>query len=101
MILGGVPTRQPLSEGDPVIFDARSPYITFSVIDSQTGRAVPYGERGQVVMNHIGTSMFLSSNAERDTAIRVSGPPGQVGDCLCEVKPVETFGGDAVIEGVY
>jgi hypothetical protein len=44
MILGEVPQRQPLSEGDPVIFDARSPYITFSVIDPRTGRAVLCGE---------------------------------------------------------
>jgi hypothetical protein len=90
MILGGVPTRQPLSEHDPVIFDARSPYITFAVIDPATGRVVGYGERGQVVMNHISTTMFLPNNLERDTAIRVPGPAGQVGDSLCDVKPVES-----------
>jgi hypothetical protein len=101
MILGDVPTRPPLSEGDPVIFDARSPYITFFVIDSATCRPVPFGERGQVVMNHISKSMFLPNNLERDTAVRVAGPGGQVGDSLCEVKSVDTFGGEAVIEGVY
>jgi phenylacetate-coenzyme A ligase PaaK-like adenylate-forming protein len=101
MILGDVPTRQPLSEGDPVIFDARSPYITFFVIDPATCRPVPFGERGQVVMNHISKSMFLPNNLERDTAVRVAGPGGQVGDSLCEVKSVDTFGGEAVIEGVY
>jgi phenylacetate-coenzyme A ligase PaaK-like adenylate-forming protein len=47
MILGAVPTRQPLQEHDPVIFDARSPYITFSVIDPQTDRPVSYGERAR------------------------------------------------------
>jgi phenylacetate-coenzyme A ligase PaaK-like adenylate-forming protein len=101
MILGGAITRQPLSADDPVIHDARSPYITFSVIDPDTGRPVGYGKRGQVVMNHISKSMFLPNNLERDTAIRVLGPDSQVGDSLCEVKPVETFGGEAVIEGVY
>jgi phenylacetate-coenzyme A ligase PaaK-like adenylate-forming protein len=101
MILGATPTRHSLSEEDPVIFDARSPYITFSVIDPQTGRPVGYGERGQVVMNHVSKAMFLPNNLERDTAIRVAGPAGQVGDSLSEVKPVETFGGEAVIEGVY
>jgi hypothetical protein len=70
MILGGVPTRQPLSEDDPVVFDARSPYITFSVIDPATGRPVGYGERGQVVMIHISKTVFLPNNLERDTAIR-------------------------------
>ena len=71
------------------------------MIDPETGRAVPYGERGQVVMNHISKSMFLPNNLERDTAIRVPGPDGQVGDSVSEVKPVQTFGGQAVIEGVY
>jgi hypothetical protein len=90
-----------LSEDDPVIHDAQGPHITFSVIDPKTGRAVPYGERGQVVMNHVSKSMFLPNNLERDTAIRVASPDGQVGDSLSEVKPVETFEGEAVIEGVY
>jgi hypothetical protein len=33
--------------------------------------------------------------------IRVAGPEGQVGDSISEVKPVETFDGEAVIEGMY
>jgi hypothetical protein len=45
--------------------------------------------------------MFVPNNLERDTAIRVPGPHGQIGDSVSEVKPVETFGGEAVIEGVY
>ena len=101
MILGGAQIRAGLSEDDPVIHDAQSPYITFSVIDPETGRPVPYGERGQVVMNHISKTMFLPNNLERDTAIRVLGPDGQVGDSVSEVQPVGTFGGQAVIEGVY
>src|SRR3981081_1411391 len=76
MILGGAQHREGLSEDEPVIHDARSPYITFSVIDPETSRPVPYGERGQVVMNHISKSMFLPNNLERDTAIRVPGPDG-------------------------
>ena len=71
------------------------------MIDPQTGGRVPYGERGQVVMNHVSKSMFLPNNLERDTAIRVPGPDGQVGDSVSEVRPVETFDGEAVIEGVY
>jgi phenylacetate-coenzyme A ligase PaaK-like adenylate-forming protein len=101
MILGGAQTREGLSEDGPVVHDAHSPYITFSVIDLETGRPVGYGERGQVVMHHISKTMFLPNNLERDTAIRVPGPDGQVGDSVSEIKPVETFGGQAVIEGVY
>jgi hypothetical protein len=52
-------------------------------------------------MNHISKAMFLPNNLERDTAIRVAGPQGQVGDSVSEVKPVDTFGGETVVEGVY
>jgi phenylacetate-coenzyme A ligase PaaK-like adenylate-forming protein len=100
-ILGAALRRAGLSEDTPVIHDAHSPYITFTVIDPQTGRPVAYGERGQVVMNHISKAMFLPNNLERDTAIRVPPPTGQVGDSLSQIKPVETFGGQPVIEGVY
>jgi hypothetical protein len=100
MILAGAQSRAGLSEDDPVNHDAQSPYITFSVIDPDTGRPVPDGERGQVVMNHISRTMFVPNNLERDTTMRVAGPEGQVGDSFSEVKPVETFGSEAVIEGV-
>jgi phenylacetate-coenzyme A ligase PaaK-like adenylate-forming protein len=100
MVLASAITRQP-SEDDHVIHDTHSPYVTFSVIDPGTGRSVPYGQRGQVVMNHISKTMFVPNNLERDTAIRVPGPDGQVGDSVSEVRPVETFDGEAVIEGVY
>ena len=98
MVLSQAATRV---DGDSFIFDPRSPYVVFLVIDPQTGAEVSYGDRGQVVMNHISKNMFLPNNLERDTAIRVLGPDGQVGDSVSEVKPVETFGGEAVIEGVY
>ena len=52
-------------------------------------------------MNHISKGMFIPNNLERDTAIRLPGPAGQVGDSVSEVSPVATFGGETVIEGVY
>ena len=82
-------------------FDPRTPYVVFWVVDPVTGDEVPYGERGQVVMNLISKGMFIPNNLERDTAIRLPGPDGQVGDSLSEVAPVATFEGEAVIEGVY
>lgn len=87
--------------GDAIVFDPRSPYIVFWVVDPETGAQVPYGERGQVVMNHISKGMFVPNNLERDTAIRRPGPDGQVGDSVSEVAPVALFGGEPVIEGVY
>jgi hypothetical protein len=75
--------------------------VAFRVVDPETGDTVPYGERGQVVMNHISKGMFIPNNLERDSAVRLAGPDGQIGDSVSEVKPVETFEGEAVIEGVY
>jgi phenylacetate-coenzyme A ligase PaaK-like adenylate-forming protein len=99
MILSQAMTRPPQTES--FVFDPRSPYVVFWVVDPDTGESVPYGERGQVVMNHISKGMFIPNNLERDTAIRLQGPEGQVGDSLSEVKPVATFDGEPVIEGVY
>jgi len=98
MVLSQAATRV---EGDSFIFDPRSPYIVFWVIDPETGAEVAYGERGQVVMNHISKGTFIPNNLERDTAIRMRGPDGQIGDSVREVAPVAVFGGEPVIEGVY
>jgi hypothetical protein len=62
---------------------------------------VPYGQLGQVVMNHVSKGMFLPNNVERDMAIRMPGPAGQLSDSVSAVRPVATFEGEAVIEGVY
>jgi phenylacetate-coenzyme A ligase PaaK-like adenylate-forming protein len=99
MILSQAATRM-LDDG-VAVFDPRSPYVVFWVIDPATGAQVPYGQRGQVVMNHVSKGMFIPNNLERDTAVRVQGPEGSVGDSVCEVAPVAVFGGQQVIEGVY
>jgi hypothetical protein len=100
MILGPAFTRRS-QDDSPFVFDSRPPYVVFSVVDSNTGDEVAYGQRGQVVMHHISKGMFIPNNLERDSAIRVPGPEGQVGDSLSEVQPVSTFDGEPVIEGVY
>jgi hypothetical protein len=99
MILSQAITRR--HDDDSFVFDPRSPYATFWVVDPETGGEVPYGQRGQVVMNHISKGMFLPNNLERDSAIRVPGPAGQIGDSVSEVSPVAAFEGEPVIEGVY
>jgi phenylacetate-coenzyme A ligase PaaK-like adenylate-forming protein len=100
MILSQAVTRHS-GDGEPFVFDPRTPYVVFSVVDPDTGDEVPYGQRGQVVMNHLSKGMFLPNNLERDSAIRIPGPEGQVGDSLSEVQPVAAFEGEPVIEGVY
>jgi phenylacetate-coenzyme A ligase PaaK-like adenylate-forming protein len=99
MILSQAVTRTE-SDGS-FVFDPRTPYVVFWVVDPDTGERVPYGELGQVVMNHVSKGMFIPNNLERDRAIRVPGPAGDLSDSVSAVRPVETFEGEAVIEGVY
>lgn len=99
MVLSQAVTR--VGDGDSFVFDPRTPYVLFWVVDPETGERVPYGQRGQVVMHHISRGMFIPNNLERDLAIRMPGPHGQLSDSLTEVRPVSTFEGEAVIEGVY
>jgi phenylacetate-coenzyme A ligase PaaK-like adenylate-forming protein len=101
MVLGGATERLDLSDEDPCIFDPFSPYITFSVVAPDTGRKVAYGERGQVVMNHVSKSFLLPNNLERDMATRIRPLEGQVGDSVADVTPVQRFDNETVIEGVY
>jgi len=99
MVLSQAVTRT--TDGDSFVFDPRTPYVVFWVIDPDTAEQVPYGRQGQVVMNHITRGMFIPNNLERDLAIRMPGPAGQLSDSVSEVRPVTTFEGEAVIEGVY
>lgn len=101
MVLGGAYERIGLTDDDPCVFDPFSPYLSFSVINPETGEDVGYGKRGQVVMNHISKGMLAPNNLERDTAIRVRPPGGQLGDSVADVSPVASFDNASVIEGVY
>ncbi|GAA2268814.1 MULTISPECIES: phenazine antibiotic biosynthesis protein [Kitasatospora] len=101
MILGIAGERHGTPIGEPCVFDTFSPYITFQVVDPQTGAPVAYGQRGQVVMHHVSKALLLPNNLERDTAIRVAAPEGRVGDSAAGIAPVKTFDNETVIEGVY
>ena len=73
MILSQASTRVLVETDCPSLaFDPRTPYVVFWVVDPDTGETVPYGERGQVVMNHISKGMFIPNNVERDSAIRLA-----------------------------
>lgn len=101
MILSQASTRLLETDCPTFAFDPRTPYVVFWVVDPDTGETVPHGERGQIVMNHISKGMFIPNNVERDSAIRLDGPEGQIGHSVAEVKPVEVFEGEPVVEGVY
>jgi len=100
MVLSQAVTRRN-GDSESFVFDPRSPYVVFSVLDPDTGCQVPYGQRGQVMMHHVSKGMLIPNNLERDSAIRMPGAEGQVGDSLSEVRPIATFEGEPVIEGVY
>jgi phenylacetate-coenzyme A ligase PaaK-like adenylate-forming protein len=101
MIMGMMKTRISQPEDGVFVHDPRSPYMVFKVVDPATGKVVPYGDRGQVMISFVGKSMFMPSNLERDTAIRCPGLPGQIGDSISAVRPVSSFDGQEVTEGVY
>ncbi|MFF6809140.1 phenazine antibiotic biosynthesis protein [Streptomyces sp. NPDC012403] len=101
MMLGMASERPGLRDEDPCVFDALSPHVTFSVVDPQALDEVAYGERGQVVVNHVSKSFLLPNNLERDLATRFAPPDGGVGDSVADIAPVPTFEEEAVVEGVY
>lgn len=101
MILGNASERHGLTDDDRCVYDPFSPYMSFSVIDEDTGAPVGYGERGRVVMHHVSRSLLMPNNLERDYATRIRPLPGQVGDSVADVAPVATFDNETVIEGVY
>ncbi|MFF8386939.1 aminotransferase class III-fold pyridoxal phosphate-dependent enzyme [Streptomyces kanasensis] len=101
MVGCGMYERAGLAEDEPSTFDPPYPFVSMRVVDPDTGETVPYGERGQVVMHHVSRSMLIPNNLERDTAIRRPPAAGFGGDAVADIKPVPTFDGSTVIEGVY
>lgn len=101
LILGGSMERAGAPAGGQCIFDAFSPFTTFSVIDPASHAEVAEGERGQVVMHHVSRSLLLPNNLERDMAARVAAPDGAFGVSVADVTPVAVFEDTKVIEGVY
>lgn len=104
MALGsGGAQRFGAENADQTIFDPTlSPYTTFGVRDVKTGETVAFGERGQLVVNHVSRALLLPNNAERDEVTRIqSENPNQIGDSIADIAPLQEFGGKKVIEGVY
>ncbi|QTT77780.1 AMP-binding protein [Streptomyces mobaraensis NBRC 13819 = DSM 40847] len=101
MVGGGMYERDGVAEHEPSVFDPPYPFISMRVVDPDTGKPVPYGERGQVVMNHVSRGLLLPNNLERDTALRLPAAEHSGGDAVADIQPVRTFGGTTVIEGVY
>jgi phenylacetate-coenzyme A ligase PaaK-like adenylate-forming protein len=100
MLLGGCLQRLG-DDAEECVFDPPSPFLTFRVVDPDSGTEVAHGARGRLVTNHVSRNFLLPNNLERDEATRRPGPPGQAGDSLADVAPVKVFDGEAVIEGVY
>ncbi|TCC49566.1 phenazine antibiotic biosynthesis protein [Kribbella pittospori] len=101
MTLGASPERLGRDD-DLCVFDANSPFVSYSVVDPDTHEPVPYGERGQIVTNHVSKSALLPNNAERDEGIRIKPPAGSVGDSVADVTPLKSLvDAGAITVGVY
>jgi acyl-coenzyme A synthetase/AMP-(fatty) acid ligase len=100
-ILGASVERARSDVTDACVFDPFGPYVSFRVVEAGTGQTVPYGERGQVVMNHVSECLLLPGNLERDMATRIKPASGTHTDSVADVAPVGSFDGTTVIEGVY
>ncbi|MBC2666682.1 phenazine antibiotic biosynthesis protein [Novosphingobium flavum] len=104
MALGsGGAQRFGAEDANETIFDPTlSPYTTFEVRDANTGERVEYGQRGQLVVNHVSKALLLPNNAERDAVTRIAPVnPNQIGDSIADIAPLVEFKGQKVIEGVY
>ncbi|WP_051287678.1 AMP-binding protein [Photobacterium halotolerans] len=84
-----------------VEYDNYSPFITYEVVNAATQEPVNYGQRGQVIVSHLSRYAFYPRVIERDTAIRLEGKQGQVGDRVANISPLRVVEGNQVIEGVY
>jgi len=92
MVLSQAATR---TDGDAFIFDPRSPYVVFFVVDPETGAEVPVRRTRPSADESHQQGMFIPNNLERDTAIRMPGtrrPRRRFGQ---RGRPVAVFGGGA------
>lgn len=101
MILSETKARKDQDHNGSPIFDSYSPYVVLEVVDPTTGKSVAYGERGQVVMNHLSKFALFPNILERDTAIRLPALGEYPGVAVSDVKTMAEVSGHAVIEGVY
>ena len=101
MVLTTAKLRDPLASPAEALYDGYPPFVTFSIVDPETGTPVSYGERGQVRMTHISSGVFIPNNLERDSAVRQPGSEPNVSDALAAPEPLKSFDGEPVVQGVY
>ncbi len=101
MILSETKARAGQDHNGSPIFDSFAPYVLLEVVAPDSGLAVPFYERGRVVMNHLSKFALFPNILERDTAVRLPSLGEHPGVAVAEVKPVAEVAGTVVIEGVY
>jgi len=83
-------------ESEDFEYHSISPFITFDVVEQEGTKfeqrnEVPYGERGQVVLNHLSEGFLWPNQTERETAERRE--PAEVfggsGDGIADIRPLE------------
>jgi len=101
MILSETKARKDHYHNGSPIFDSYSPYVLLDVVDPKTRKSVAYGERGQVIMNHLSKFALFPNILERDTAIRLPAADEFPGVAVSEINTLAEVSGHVVIEGVY
>ncbi|MDQ1102996.1 AMP-binding protein [Nocardioides zeae] len=101
MVLTTARLRDPAAPPADAVYDGYPPFVSFSVVDPQTGEPVAAGERGQVRMAHVSSGVFIPNNLERDSAVRVPGLRPEISDALAQPAPLASFEGEQVVQGVY
>lgn len=106
MILENAIERAGTGPDADITYDPYSPVVTFRVVDPDSGETVDHGQRGRLVASHVSKSMFLPNMLEGDTAIRVPGGAGRIGDSISAPAPVDESEDAAAleeftIEGIY
>lgn len=78
-------------------YQSLNPFISFGVIEQggepfQSREEVEYGERGQVVLNHLSEGFLWPNQTERETAERrePSDTLGTDGDGIADIRPLDS-----------
>ncbi|MDG4863447.1 phenazine biosynthesis protein [Streptomyces sp. T-3] len=86
----------------PCVFVPFHPFSRVQVVDPEdTGTPVAYGERGQVRISLLSRDLLLPWTLERDSVLRVEPTAAYPQDGLADIRPLDTAGAPATVEGVY
>ncbi|MGW6912687.1 phenazine biosynthesis protein [Kitasatospora sp. NPDC054939] len=100
----GIAPQRPRTPEDTedCVFVPYHPYSRLRLVDpADPTREVGYGERGQARISLLSRDLLLPWTLERDVALRIPPTAAYPQDGVADVRPPESAGPSAVVEGVY